>query len=233
MRQLSEVGNNRTGIESHPARTMSMLQGMEEFPPTSRGDGIANIANVRIEYARRASGVGSVPPLEQEGASEALILFVDKLGARIAFERAGIRLYEALISKHEAYGSFRGGPGKNELAQFRNDHFEHFMVLNQAIQELGGDPTAVTPSAALQGVIGGGVTNVMVDPRTSLLESLEAMLVAELVEVESWEALVEMARGLGEDEMAEEFESALAREKDHLEHIRRWIGACQGRFESH
>jgi ferritin-like protein len=210
---------------------MTMLQGMEEFPPTSR-DGIENIADVRIEYARGASGVGSVPPLEQEGGDE-LIMFVDKLGARIAFERSGIRLYEALISKHEAYGSYRGGPGKNELEQFRNEHFGHFVVLNRAIQELGGDPTAVTPSAGLQGVIGSGVTQVIVDPRTSLLESLEAMLVAELAEVESWEALIEMAKGVGEDEMGEEFEDALFREKDHLEHVRRWISAGQGRLESH
>jgi ferritin-like metal-binding protein YciE len=232
MRQVSEVGNNRTGIEAHPARTMSMLQGMEEFPPTSQ-DGAENIAAVRIEYARDASAVGSVPPLEIEGAGDALIMFVDKLGARIAFERSGVRLYEALLSKHEAYGSFRGGPGKDELELFRNEHFEHFVVLNHVIQALGGDPTAVTPSAALQGMIGGGVTQVITDPRTSLLESLEAMLVAELAEVESWEALVEMARGLGHEELSREFQRALAREQDHLEHMRRWIGAAQGRIESH
>jgi rubrerythrin len=211
---------------------MSMLQDMEDFPPTSQ-DGIENIAAVRMEYASRASAVGSVPPLDEEGASDALVMFVDKLGARLAFERTGVRLYEALLSKHEAYGSFRGGPGKEELEQFRNEEFEHFAVLNRAIQTLGGDPTAVTPSADLQGVIGSGVTQVIVDPRTSLLESLEAMLAAELVEVESWEPLIEMARNLGEDAMSEEFERALAREKDHLEHVRRWIGAGQGRIESH
>ena len=35
---------------------------------------------------------------------------MDKIGERLAFERTGTRLYEALVSKHEAFGSFPGGP---------------------------------------------------------------------------------------------------------------------------
>jgi rubrerythrin len=204
---------------------------MEEFPPTSE-DGVEDIAEVRIEYAGRAEGIGSVPPMEDK-ASEELVMFMDKLGARVAFERTGVRLYQALLSKHEAYGGFRGGPTKEELELFRNQEFDHFALLSQATEELGGDPTAVTPSADLQGLMGSGIQQVMVDPRTSLIDSLEAILLVEMADNESWEGLIEMARGLGQDQLVREFEHALDQEREHLEQVRRWIAAGQGRIESH
>jgi hypothetical protein len=42
-------------------------------------------------------------------------LLLDKLGERLAFERSGTRLYEALVSKHDAFGSFSGGPSREDL----------------------------------------------------------------------------------------------------------------------
>lgn len=232
MSQLPEVGNNRTGIEAHPTRTRNMLQGMEEFPPTSE-DGVDNIAEVRIDYAAQADGIGSVPPIEDQEASDEVVMFMDKLGARLAFERSGVRLYQALLSKHEAYGSFRGGPSTEELELFRNQEFEHFALLSRAVEELGGDPTAVTPSADLQGLMGSGIQQVLVDPRTSLMDSLEAILLVEMADNESWEGLIEMARGLGNDELVREFEDALDQEREHLAQVRSWIAAGQGRVESH
>ena len=78
------------------------------------------------------------------------VVFLDKLGARLAFERMGTRLWEALLSKFDSYGSFTGGPTRDELERIATEEFEHFRLLNEAMIGLGADPTVVTPSANLQ-----------------------------------------------------------------------------------
>ena len=47
---------------------------------------------------------------------------MDKLGERLAFEHAGARLYEALLAKHRAYGSFDGGPSADDLVAVPRGH---------------------------------------------------------------------------------------------------------------
>jgi hypothetical protein len=49
--------------------------------------------------------------------SEEMVLLVDKLGERLAFERSGTRLYETLLSKFDSYGPFEGGPERAELEE--------------------------------------------------------------------------------------------------------------------
>ena len=119
MTTQAEIGLNRTGIATSPALTEEMIEGTKEFLPSSPGDG-DEIALVREAYARTAESLGSVaPPTTMKGAVKTAIRgirgarptqFVDKLGERLAFERTGTRLYEALISKFDATGSFAGGP---------------------------------------------------------------------------------------------------------------------------
>ena len=67
--------------------------------------------------ATRTTGTRELPGDPAGAALQALkggppTQFLDKLGERLAFERTGVRLYEALISKHEALGSFAGGPDR-------------------------------------------------------------------------------------------------------------------------
>jgi hypothetical protein len=68
-----------------------------------------------------------------------------------------------------------------------------------------------------------------VDPRTTLLQSLEAILVAELADNACWEALVELAQGAGEDALVRQFEQARTTEQKHLEKVQTWLAAGQGR----
>jgi hypothetical protein len=96
------------------------------------------------------------------------------------------------------------------------------------MEKLGGDPTAVTPSADLQATIGHGITKVIVDPRTTLLQSLEAILVAELADNACWETLSTMAQAAGEDKLAAQCKQALATEAEHLAKVRAWVAAGQG-----
>jgi hypothetical protein len=46
---------------------------------------------------------------------------IDRLGARLAFERSGVRLYEALLSKLDASGIFDGGPSREDIERIVQD----------------------------------------------------------------------------------------------------------------
>jgi hypothetical protein len=215
-----------------------MLAGMEEFPPTSEGSA-EDIAMVRIAYAKEAEPLGSMPlPAGMKNKAKTAMkavmgakptLLMDKLGERLAFERSGTRLYEALVSKHAAFGSFTGGPRKGDLEEILQEEYGHFTMLSSTIEQLGGDPTAVTPSANLHATASKGIVQVIVDPRTTLLQSLEAILIAELADHACWEALVALVQQAGEDTLVKPFEQALVTEQEHLVKVRAWLAAGQGR----
>ena len=69
----------------------------------------------------------------------------------------------------------------------------------------------------------------IVDPRTTLLQSLEAILIAELADNACWEALIALAEQAGEDPLVQPFEQALVTEQEHLRKVRAWLAAGQGR----
>jgi hypothetical protein len=237
MNQNATLGTNLTGTAVAPERLQEMLTGMEEFPPTSRGNGEA-IAAVRIAYAKEAEPLGSVPmpagmAKKVRTAAKAVkgekpTLLLDKLGERLAFERSGTRLYEALVSKYDAFGSFNGGPSRDDLEHVLQEEYEHFLLLRSAMEQLGGDPTAVTPSANLHATMSQGIVQVIVDPRTTLLQSLEAILVVELADNACWESLSMLAQAAGEDALVAQCKQAHATEAEHLTKVRTWIAAGQG-----
>jgi ferritin-like protein len=238
MRQSAQQGNNRTGIAMAGPLADEMVAATREFPPSSPGDALA-IANVRIAYARQGDGLGQTPPpgtlKDKAKATVAAAaggqptLLMDKLGERLAFEHAGARLYEALVSKFRAYGSFEGGPSGEDLLHILTEEYEHAELLVQAIKELGGDPTALTPSANLAVTMSMGLPQVLSDPRTNLLQSLEAIVVAELADNEGWTALAQLAEQDDHDELAQTCREAVEHERDHLRKVRAWIAAGQGR----
>jgi rubrerythrin len=215
-----------------------MLEGQHEFAPDMPGDE-RNIASSRSLSAREwDSRIGSVPPpTTVKGAvktgmtalkGESPTQLIDKLGARLAFERSGVRMYEALLSKLDASGSFEGGPLRADIERIVNDEHEHFLLLVSALEHLGADPTVMTPSADLQATLSLGALQVLVEPRTDLAQCLEAVLTLELIDNDSWAMLTTLANEAGQGELAQRFERALAQEADHLMRVRRWIAASQG-----
>jgi hypothetical protein len=219
----TRVGSNRT--EMKPQDLESMIEAAAEFggEPEPRAD---EIAAVRISYAAEGHLLGHLPG---DGSDAKLALLLDKLGERLAFERTGVRLYEGVISKHIAYGGFPGGPSAEELAQHRDEELGHFHMLVEAVRSLDGDPLAVTPSADVSLTSGIGVGRVIADPRATLLQSLDALLVAELVDNDGWDALIGLAEASGRAELAAAFGNARSTEERHLADVRRWIAAANGR----
>ncbi len=153
-------------------------------------------------------------------------VFLDLLGDRLASERTGIRLYHALLVKLETDDAHPGGPTAEQLERIRDEETEHLMLVSDAIDALGGDPTAVPPSADVISVAGSRWVQLMSDPRTTWLDALKVMLTAELVDNDAWRALVDLADGLGQSQMAAGFRLALGDEEGHLVQVRAWLTAA-------
>jgi rubrerythrin len=229
---------NRTGIMTHPELSAELIQGVKEAEPSSEGD-LSEIAANRAEYLEEATPIGSKPVVvaddEADGAeepaaaletgAEALPLLLDKLGERLAFERQGTRLYEALLQKCELLGEDDAGPSLDDLRHIHEEEMEHFKLLQNVITEIGGDATVQTPSADVAGVLSQGILQIVSDPRTTLAQTLQAMLNAELVDNDGWQMLITLATTLGHNDLESGFEKALESEQEHLENVRAWLEA--------
>lgn len=226
------TGANRTGINMSPVQSKEVIDGAEA-QPTPKPVFPEQMASVRRDYTADSTSIGSLPPPSTvRGAAKTAIkvlkgekapVLIDMLGARLAFERTGVRLYEALLAKVDVAGTWTGGPTREELERHHHQELAHFVMVKQAIESLGGDPTVVTPSADVVMVASQGPLKVISDVRSNGPQGVHALLVAELVDRDGWEMLVRLAQELGEEDMARRFRTALAEEEIHLRHVRSWV----------
>jgi rubrerythrin len=237
------VGMNRTGVQMSPIDTKAMLN-VDESERGEAGDESA-MADVRSAYIAEADGLGSIPlPGTVTGAltmgaqmikGDSPQILLDKLGERLAFERTGARLYDALITKCEVMLDEQISMALEDLASIRADEARHFLLLKDAIESLGGDPTAQTPSADLVGIESMGLVQVLNDPRTSLAQSLHAIVTAELADKAGWETLIALADEHELSDMVNDFTLALNEEREHLALVQTWyeeaIGLTYGDVE--
>lgn len=226
-----ELGMNKTGIMMSPIDSAETREGAVEYTHPPEGDSSA-IAENRISYMKDADLLGTVPmPATMKGMLSAIQekvktgghALIDKLGERIAFERTGVRLYEALLSKYAGNDNKASLPPLKLLEQFHQEECMHFYMVSDVMTELGGDPTAMTPAADVCAVASQGWVSVITDPRTSFAQSLEIILQAELVDNAGWENLIDLAEGAGLDEIAKQFQKALEEEAIHLSNVREWV----------
>jgi rubrerythrin len=232
MKEQPSIGMNRTGVQMSPFDSSNMQQAVPssnaEVPP---GDESA-IAQIRTVYIEEAEPLGSVPvPGTVTGMVSTGMsmltgnqpqLLLDKLGERLAFERTGTRLYDALIAKFQVKGPGTASMTAEELLEIRNDEARHFAVIASAIESIGGDPTSQTPCADLAGVESLGLLQVVTDPRTGLAQSLHAVLLAEMADNSGWDMLIALANDQGQPSMVPEFQLALDEEVEHLQKVQTW-----------
>jgi bacterioferritin (cytochrome b1) len=250
--QATSLGPNLTGAALTPAALIAMNDASDQLTLEEEIDTSAMEA-AKLAAMAEADAVGSMPPpsaikgmvkstlAQLKGGHP--IIFMDKIGERIAFERTGTRLYDALIVKYRAAvednagalpsqlpadgnGSLAitGNPG-DVLIRIRAQELEHFSLLCEAMLQLGGDPTAQTPCADVIAVASGGLMQVLNDPRTTLAQCLNAMLTAELTDNAGWELLIRLAEHAGESELAGRFQRAFLQEQEHLAIVKGWLTA--------
>lgn len=241
----SKLGMNRTGIKASPKDGPRMIEGAETLtvawvPEDAEG----SFARMMVRGASMEGTMGSVPPPASakgmlKTAAKMLggrdpTLLIDKLGARIAFERTGVRLYDAALVKLAATGSWEGGPDEAGLRHIREEELAHFEMLCACMESLGGDPTAMTPAANTEAMASEGVVKLLSDPRSSLSQALEGLLVAELADNDGWMGLIHLARAMGHHDFVQRFEQAQLEEEEHLRTLRSWMQqrlADASRFE--
>lgn len=272
----AKLGMNRTGMQMAPLHGSSMVDyatDMGRETPRDQGE----FEQVHRTYVEEADTVGSVPVpgtfsgMVQAGSAKLMGMrpesLVDKLGERLAFERGGTRLYDAMIMKvmtlqGTANGSGNGGMQSTgskakgstlasrdnpdtdayealdregnmqasgsrvdlgSLQRIRMEEQAHMNLVKEALEELGADPTAMTPCADVVGVTSMGIIQTISDPRTTIAQSLNALLSAELTDHAGWELLMEVAEELGHDEMAVRFSVAATTEAEHMTLVKEWL----------
>lgn len=258
--EATSLGLNRTGATASPLGTRAMTDAVNELTPPGPVDTGAMEAE-RLLYINESETVGSIPPpvgvagavktglAALKGGSPSVLM--DKVGERLAYERTGVRLYEALIAKYQAATQQSGevlaraeqvqevsaaqglavlAPVEGEapvqtLERIRSEELQHFKLLCDAMVRLGGDPTAQTPCADVTAVASMGLMQVLTDPRTTLAQCLNAMLTVELTDNAGWELLVTLAEQAGESELAGRFLGAMAQEQEHLVTVKGWLTA--------
>jgi rubrerythrin len=232
MSKPTDIGPNRTGIKTSPVESKRMVDGAEQYVPNPSFDTTAH-DKMAVEYSRSAPPRGTLPPpAGPKGAAMTALemlkgnkptVFLDMLAERLAFERTGTRLYEALLCRYDAADIHEGDPTRDELERIRDEEMKHFHMLVGAIEFLGADPTAMTPGANVSALAGEGLVKTIADPRCTLTEGLKAILIAELADNDGWAVLAEMATQLGHKKMADDFRQALAEEDEHLRLVRGWV----------
>lgn len=230
MATATQMGMNRTGVQTSRIDVKTMRQAAEKSGP-GVGDE-AEMAVLRTSYINEADPIGTVPPpATVKGVAKAGMekltgdrpeVLIDKLGERMAFERGGTRLYEALIIKYQAMSEQAPAVSLEVLQAFRDAEAGHFALAANALEYLGADPTAQTPCADVTGIASMGLMQVLDDPRTTLPQCLHAILLAELADNAGWELLIKLAEENGQEDMAKNFRAALAEEKKHLAQIKAW-----------
>jgi len=235
--QHEHVGMNRTGIQMSPLETGRMLDDDDILTRGTPGDDSAAL-QLREAYIADSGGVGSIPaPGTVTGMVSMGVdmltgdkpqILLDKMAERLAFERTGTRLYDALLTKLDvlqADGSAATSMGsitREQAASIRGDEARHMLLMKDAIESMGGDPTAQTPSADVVGVESMGMVQVLNDPRTGLSQSLHAILTIELCDNAGWETLIGLAEESGHDKLVDRFSDALVQERTHLSLIQTW-----------
>ncbi len=229
----TRTGPNRTGQQSSPRLSKEMNDGVQ--PVEAQAADASVLLEARLQFIRTADTLGSVPPpatakgVVKTGAKMLAggrpQAFIDKLAERLAYERGGTRLYDAVIAKFVAYQDELDGVSVDELIEIREEEASHAALIRTCLEQLGADPTAQTPCADLVGVATSGFLQAASDPRTTLVQTLQIALAAELVDGAGWESLIALAESMDQDDMAERFRNALERETEHLAKVRRWYDA--------
>jgi hypothetical protein len=230
----NKLGSNKTGIDMSPIHSKQMLEASEQLDLADEMS-YSTGQTLKQTFIEEAGPLGSVPlPGTIKGVAKALLkaatghrpeVFINKLGERLAYERSGVRLYDALLLKCEytiASGMVENLIDINQLILFRNQEAEHFDLLTQSLKRLGADPTAQTPDADAIGVAASGMMKVITDPRASICQSLEALLAVELADNAAWDLLIKLAEDMGMSDMATDFRKALQQEDLHLATVRQW-----------
>jgi hypothetical protein len=236
--KIEHMGMNKTGVQMSPLNSKRMLEEDQRILTRGQPGDETQMAELRQAYIREANGYGSIPvPGTMKGMASMAMdmlkgdrpqILLDKLAERLAMERTATRLYDALLTKLAVANAGTVSITTEDVASIRGDEARHALLIADAIASIGGDPTAMTPSADNVGVEAMGLVQVLSDPRASLAQSLHALLTAELSDGVGWETLIALAHEHGQRDMVDGFSDALLQERKHQAMIQAWYEEAIG-----
>ncbi|MBF5043127.1 hypothetical protein FGE12_12080 [Aggregicoccus sp. 17bor-14] len=118
---------------------------------------------------------------------------VDYLAERLAFERGGVRLYEALLEHVEEAPEPEVRALATLLRRQRDEEREHVTWLQAQLEALGAGSHPHSARAELSREETRGLAHVILEGHAPLPHLLHALLAAELVDHAGWDLLVALA----------------------------------------
>ncbi len=147
---------------------------------------------------------------------------IDVLNERLAFERAGVKLYDRVLEVMRASGDENVMRMLDEMQGHREEEKEHEEWLEEQIRSLGGDAHAETDKSRLVTRESKGIEEVVMSD-AELPHLFHALLAAELVDNAGWDLLAQIADEAGDHSAKRDFKKRLHEEEDHLLFVRRAV----------
>ncbi len=147
---------------------------------------------------------------------------IDALNERLAFERAGVKLYDRVLEVMRQSQDKNFERMLDEMRKYRVEEKEHEEWLEEQIRFLGGDAHSETDKSRLVTRESKGIEEVVMSD-AELPHLFHALLAAELVDNAGWDLLVQIADEAGDSGAKREFKKRLHEEEDHLVFIRRAV----------
>ncbi len=147
---------------------------------------------------------------------------IDVLNERLAFERAGVKLYDRVLEVMRSAGSEDVDRMIPEMQKHRDEEKEHEEWLEERIRSLGGDAHSETERSKLVTRESKGIEDVVMSD-AELPHLMHALLAAELVDNAGWDLLAQIADEAGDHKSKREFKKRLHEEEDHLLLVRKAV----------
>ncbi len=147
---------------------------------------------------------------------------IDALNERLAFERAGVKLYDRVLEVMRQSQDKNFERMLDEMRKYRVEEKEHEEWLEEQIRFLGGDAHSETDKSRLVTRESKGIEEVVMSD-AELPHLLHALLAAELVDNAGWDLLVRIADEAGDSSAKRDFKKRLHEEDDHLVFIRKAV----------
>jgi bacterioferritin (cytochrome b1) len=147
---------------------------------------------------------------------------IDLLNERLAFERAGVKLYDRVLDVMRSQTDENAARMMDEMQAHRDEEKEHEEWLEEQIRSLGGDAHAETEKSRLVTRESKGIEEVVMSD-AQLPHLFHALLAAELVDNPGWDLLVQIADEAGDGEAKRAFKKRLHEEEDHLLFVRKAV----------
>lgn len=185
----------------------------------SHGDSVpfanqnGRVIGLRVHPRDQMTLDGGQSRVKQELPTDPKGLLIRKLGEKLAFERAFLRLYEAYLKKRWGAARSLGNPlaeGLQEFDRIVTHKRRQVERLREMIWDRGGDPNALVPSEELSAIAQLGIVTVFTSADSSLKSLAHAVRVVELAGRSSGLYLARIAAAANDNDLFEELQSMQA-----------------------